>query len=319
MPAALSASTPLVSVLLPIYNGAAFLEAAIDSITRQSFEDWELILLDDGSSDGSAEIARSATAQDRRLRLVVRRHNQGLGAAMADLAALARGRYLAIQEQDDISAPDRLARQVALLDARPEIGLVSGVAEWRDGDGRRLALFPGLLTRAEQYPQEPRAMVAFLLREQCKVVNAGAMFRRDLLLERADRVPIFFDRRAQMSVDWQFFIRVAHHYRIWGLPEIVVSMRRDQHSLSARKELQFFEARRCLAKLEHDLLGDPRSSIDRRNLRQAWASQLRLEGRTWGRWRGLGLLLRALTSAPMRSDVWSSIFELVSRGLGRVR
>ncbi len=309
---------------MPIYNGAATLEKALASIRAQSFEDFEILLHDDGSSDASPQLIARLAREDERLRSSRSERNEGLGAAMARLCQAARGEYLAIQEQDDISLPDRLATEVALLDAEPEVGLVSGIAEWLDHEGGRLRLFPGLLARGEQYPQEKAAMVRYLFLEQCKVVNAGALFRRQLLSQPSSaapgHVPVFFDREARMSVDWQFFLRLAHGWRIHGLPQIVVQMARGagRDSLTRRKELQFTEARRCLALLHRELADSPASPIDDTLYGRAMASQLLLEGRYWGGGRGLWLLLAALRRDPRRGEIWRSLFELTGRGLRRL-
>ena len=313
---------PRVSVLMPVYNGAATLERAVDSILGQSFSDFEVLLHDDGSQDGSAALIDTLLRRDDRLRASRFAVNRGLGAAMAHLAELARGEYLAIQEQDDVSLPDRLAAEVAVLDAEPEVGLVSGIAEWVDETGEGSRRFPGRLASGQQYPQDREAMVRYLYLEQCKVVNAGALFRRAVLsppaaaAAGAARVPIFFDPEARMSAARPFFLRLAHHWRIHGLPRVVVRMDRgaQRDSLTRRKDLQFAEARRCLRRLYRELADSPASPIDRGLYRRALATELLLEGRFWGGWRGLGRLLLALCCDPGRRDAWTSLGELAGRG-----
>lgn len=311
---------PRVSVLLPVFNGATYLQAAIDSILQQSCEDFELLLFDDGSHDASPAIAQAAAAADPRLQFFRSDTNRGLGHTMTQLAALASGEFLAIQEQDDRSAPERLAHQIALLEDQPQVGLVSGLAAWVDSAGVHQRFFPGLLERGENYPQSHHAMVELLMVEQCKVVNAGAMFRRQVLQPAADQIPIFFDPAARMSVDWQFFIRLAHHWRIWGLPEVVVTMRRadDHASLTRQKALQFAEARRCLALLFAELGEDPRSPIDRRLYQRALATQNLLEARHGGlrAWRSW---LAAGWYDPLRVATWQGLADQIRRQTRRVR
>lgn len=308
---------------MPVYNGAATLERAVASILEQSFADFEILLHDDGSTDGSAALIARLLERDPRVRASRFAGNRGLGAAMAHLVTLARGEYLAVQEQDDVSLPDRLELEVGLLDAEPEIGLVSGIAEWL-GDGPAARRFPGILAGGGQYPQDRAAMVRYLYLEQCKVVNAGALFRRAVFAgasSAASGVPVFFDPAARMSVDWQFFLRLAHGWRIHGLPRVVVRMERghERDSLTRRKELQFAEARRCLRLLRDELAGSPISPIDGRLYRRALATQLLLEGRYWGGRRGLALLFAALRHDPLRREIWRSLGEYPGRVLRRLR
>ncbi len=116
--------TPRVSVLLPVYNAAETIGAAIDSIRDQTLTDWELIVADDGSTDRSAKIiAEKATGEPR-----IRLHNfehRGLVATLNDTIDLARGPYLARMDADDESAPDRLGLQADYLDKNPHTGLVA--------------------------------------------------------------------------------------------------------------------------------------------------------------------------------------------------
>jgi glycosyltransferase involved in cell wall biosynthesis len=313
----LAETGPLVSVLCPVYQGAAYLSAAVASIRAQTLEDWEMLLLDDGSRDGSGDLCAELAREEPRIRHLRHAENRGLGAAMATLAREAKGTYLAVQEQDDASVAERLELEVDVLESDPKIGLVSGLAEWLDDLGDHLAFFPGLLARGEQYPQDTSTMVRFLYVEQCKVVNAGCCFRRSLL----DDPTVFFDREARLSVDWQLFVRLAHRCRIWGLPRVVVRMRRGagHESLSRRKAVQFTEARRCLRRLLEAYEDDPESPIDRRLYRQALAHELVLEGRHWGRGRGLLRLLQAAALRPGSGEAWRSLGELVRRAAIRLR
>lgn len=314
---------------MPVYNGAATLERAVESILGQTFADLEILLHDDGSADGSPALIGGLLARDPRIRASRSETNRGLGAAMAHLASLARGEYLAVQEQDDVSLPDRLAAETAVLDGQPEVGLVSGLAEWvedenleRGPTGRTSRLFPGILAQGGQYPQENAEMVRYLYVEQCKVANAGALFRRAVLVGPPwpGGVPVFFDPAARMSVDWQFFLRLSHGWRVHGLPQVVVRMQRGagRDSLTRRKDLQFAEARRCLRLLRDELDRSPLSPIDGRLYRRALATQLLLEARYWGGRRGLSLLFAALRQDPFRREIWRSLGEYPGRALRRL-
>lgn len=113
---------PRVTVLLPVYNGEGHLRESLESILSQTFEDFELLVIDDGSTDRSASIL--ASCEDPRLRVVRNRTNIGLPRTLNRGIGLARGEFIARQDADDISDVRRLEKQVAFLDAHPEISLV---------------------------------------------------------------------------------------------------------------------------------------------------------------------------------------------------
>jgi glycosyltransferase involved in cell wall biosynthesis len=306
----------LVSVVLPVYNGAAFVEQAICSIQEQTYPNWELIILDDGSQDASLAVCQSLATNDARLHVFSNPKNLGLAPTMNRLMQFASGEYIAVQEQDDVSSPDRLASEVDLLERMSAVGLVSGIAEWINDCGEVFALFPGILQRGEQYPQTQVEMVRYLYTEQCKVVNAGCMFRRAVL----DFSPEPFDEEARMSIDWQFFIHVAHHWKIYGLPQVVVRMQRGtKHDhLTAKKKLQFEQAHRCIRKVYQAYHKNDASPINLKLYYRAMSTQYMLEGRSYSRFKGLLKLFQALLYDPSNRRAWSSIFEISSRGLAKL-
>lgn len=130
-----SLTTPRVSVVLPVRDEERYVEEAVASILRQTFGDFELIVVDDGSSDGTGEILAASAATDRRMRIV---HGKGSGLveALNTGIALARGTYVARMDADDVSLPERLARQVHEMDARPSLGVLGTRVRYIDADGR---------------------------------------------------------------------------------------------------------------------------------------------------------------------------------------
>jgi len=116
---------PRVSVLMGMYNCAATLGESLDSILRQTYTDWEMILCDDGSSDETLQVARNWATRDSRIRTLANERNLGLARTLDRCIGEARGELLARQDGDDLSEPDRLAKLVAALDAHPEVAVVS--------------------------------------------------------------------------------------------------------------------------------------------------------------------------------------------------
>jgi len=139
-------STPIVSIVLPVYNGGATLALALASLDRQTFREWELILIDDGSTDGCMA---GFSSSDSRVRIVQDGRNLGLAARLNQGIDLARGRYLARMDHDDIAYPGRLEAQMRFLDEHPEIDLTATKAILFRNDGSPVGLFPFRRTHAE--------------------------------------------------------------------------------------------------------------------------------------------------------------------------
>ncbi len=123
----MSLKNPRVTVLMPVYNGEKYLRQAMDSILNQTFTDFEFLIINDGSKDGSVEIIEAY--DDPRIRLVHNEQNLKLVATLNKGIDLARGEYIARMDCDDISLPERLARQVAVMDKYPDVG-VCGAWAW---------------------------------------------------------------------------------------------------------------------------------------------------------------------------------------------
>lgn len=128
--------TPLVSVLMSVYNGERYLAQAIESVLGQTFREWELIVVDDGSTDGSRALLEEYARGDDRIKIIRNDENEGLPRALNKAAAIASGRYLARQDADDISRPERLQRQVDVLEANPDVTALGTMGRYinRDGD-----------------------------------------------------------------------------------------------------------------------------------------------------------------------------------------
>lgn len=115
--------TPAISVIMPVYNAERFLHESIDSILRQTLADFEFIIINDGSTDGSQRIIDTYAKQDSRI-ISIRQENSGVVATANKAIQLSKGKYIARMDADDISMPDRLRQEAAILDAQPKTVLV---------------------------------------------------------------------------------------------------------------------------------------------------------------------------------------------------
>lgn len=127
---------PLVTVLLPVYNGAKYLRPAIDSILEQTYKNIDFLIIDDGSIDESKQIVQSYT--DPRIRFIINEANLGLTATFNKGIDLALGKYVVRMDADDISVADRIEKQVSYLETHPEVAMVDSIMEYIDSDGKSL-------------------------------------------------------------------------------------------------------------------------------------------------------------------------------------
>jgi len=137
----------LVTVAMPVYNAGRYLRLAVLSIVRQSFANWELLIIDDGSTDNALQSI--ADINDVRIRILRDGQNKGLAARLNECIDLARGKYFARMDQDDVSYPERLMRQVISLNENPVLDLVAARAITIDENSKATGLFPSVLTHDE--------------------------------------------------------------------------------------------------------------------------------------------------------------------------
>ena len=218
VPASVGAA-PTVSVLVKSFQHARYVRQTIESILAQSFQDFEIVITDDGSTDGTADILRSFT--DTRIRLECWPENRGISAAMNATIARARGRYLAILNSDDWALPGRLRRQVAFLDANPEVSLVFGLPRPVDEVGLPTAAFNDFAYALRFAPYSRRAWLRHFFFHG-NILNAPtAMIRREAY-EAAGP----YDLRLTNLQDFDIWIRMlmAGH-GIHLLPEPLTAFR----------------------------------------------------------------------------------------------
>ena len=170
-----------VSVVMPVYNKAPFLEEAVRSILHGTFTDLELICVDDKSTDESLAVLRTVT--DPRLRIIELPANMGpAGAANAGMDA-AKGEYIVRMDADDIAVPERIALQTAFMDAHPEVGASGGQLQLF-GEGREMW----------NYPESPESCAALLL-FGVPVSQGASILRRSVLSEHGLRFDPAWPRR----------------------------------------------------------------------------------------------------------------------------
>jgi glycosyltransferase involved in cell wall biosynthesis len=193
---------------MPVFNREGLVAPSIESVQAQTFRDFELLVIDDGSSDRSVEVVRGF--KDERIRVVVHEKNQGTPRTRNHGLDLARGKYLAILDSDDIALPERLQRQVAFLEAHPQI---AAVGSWAVGTNRR-----GHARRALVRVTEPRAIRARIPFVSC--------FKNPTMTARTDVLRAFrYREEFAVCQDIDMWARVSTQHALANLPAFLVRYR----------------------------------------------------------------------------------------------
>lgn len=208
---------PRVSIVLPVYNGEHWIKWGIRCVLEQSFTDFELIVVDDGSIDRSWDVMCGLS--DARIR-AIRRPNCGLPATLNYLIQMAKGEFIARQDQDDISFPSRLKGQVEFLEANPDVGMVGTWAEIWVGDERS--------DRILQHPTDD-ASIKFNLLFDNPFVHSSVMIRRSVFDEIGGYCE---DKSRQPPEDYELWSRVARKFKMANLPEVLMAYREVPGSMS---------------------------------------------------------------------------------------
>lgn len=186
---------PKVSILCSVYNGESFLEECLESVLVQTFQDFELIVVDDLSVDGTAEILERYAHRDRRIYVLRNKERKGLTRNLNLTLQKARGDYLARLDADDLMAPERLAEQVTYLEAHPDCALLGSAARLVDEKGEAIGQWRGgqdtLLLRWKALSRNP-------------FVHGSVMMRRSFL----DRHHLTYNERFSVSQDYELWLRM---------------------------------------------------------------------------------------------------------------
>jgi glycosyltransferase involved in cell wall biosynthesis len=271
-----------VSVYTPTYNYGRFLGEAIQSVLDQTFQDWELIVVDDGSTDGTREVVDAFA--DPRIHYVYQ-ENQGNPAARNTALRLARGEYVACLDADDAWFPEKLEKQVAKLDSLPPtVGLVYGnVYLFSDEDGSIIQRFLEV-----QIPPRGQVFKKLLPNEGYFIHDTAALIRREVF----ERVGLY-DESLLRFQDWEMWVRIARVYEVETLDEPLARVRRHSSNAigSLDKMHRYGQAARWKVMASY-----PLNREERRILRQ----NLALHEYTYG---------IELLRLGRRGDAWKALFR----------
>lgn len=215
-------SKPVVSVLMSAYNTEQYVAEAVKSILKQTFTDFEFLIIDDGSTDSSLKILKRFAAQDPRIQLISR-ENRGIARTRNELLNQAQGEFIAVTDSDDITAPNRLALQVEFLRQHPEIVCVASSFDVVDEKNRYLSHC--------DVPLDDADIQQLLLKGISLLMHPVAMFRKSVLLEIGG-----YDEAMVASSDLDLWLRMGEVGKLANLPETLLRYRLNKRSISHRKQ-----------------------------------------------------------------------------------
>jgi glycosyltransferase involved in cell wall biosynthesis len=209
---------PLVSVIVPTHNSAHFLRQTLQSVFAQSFTDYEVVVVDDASTDNTRELVRSL---EWPVRLIERSRNSGT----ADIpryegVEAAQGRYGAFLDADDLWLPDKLQKQVDFLAANPDVPLVHSYVMVMDAHGHDL-----YVRHEGNIP--PTGMIAHQLLQHCFISTSSVMVRCETWLQAQQREDI-----TGYGTEWDFFLAIARKHPVGFIPEVLAKYRKHSGSVS---------------------------------------------------------------------------------------
>lgn len=276
---------PALSVILPVRDSERFLDEAVASVLGQTETDFEVIAVDDGSSDSSVERLKGWAARDPRLKVHVQQA-RGVAAALNQGLALARAPVVAIMHADDVARPDRFAKQLRYLAAHPSVALVGSAYDVVDANGKYV--------KTIRFPTEPAEIAGMMFKRNC-IAHPTVMARREVLLAAGGYRPAF-----AASEDYDLWLRVAERGDLANLPDVTLSYRRHGHNASLwrlEQEVLCHMAAQAAARARRSGQPDPTdgcTAITRETLLALGIPKRVIDTRLWRHALGVARLMRRL-------------------------
>lgn len=227
---------PVLSIIMLAYNAGHYVKEAIESALSQDFHDFELIVVDDGSTDGTSRIIGSI--HDERLKIHRNEVNKGIVYSRNKGISLSRGRYIGMLDSDDVALPGKFRKQVGFLESRPDFGMVGSWALLIDSSGRETG-------EVWKLPGEPAKIPAIMLFKNY-FVQSAVVFRRSCL-------PSYnYKEGYEIVEDYKLWIDIMKHAKAWNLPEYLVKYRVHGTNITHQKAML---VRENLIAVYRELLG----------------------------------------------------------------
>jgi glycosyltransferase involved in cell wall biosynthesis len=212
-------STPTITVLMPVFNCELYIKEAVDSILNQTYTDFEFIIIDDASTDGTVSIIKSYN--DVRIQLIEKSINSGYTNSLNQGLKLAKGKYIARMDGDDISLPERFEKQVAYLEANPDVTLCGTCFTVIGSDV------------VIQLPENHEAIKLAMLRGNC-IAHPTVVIRKEVL----DELPMVYNVSKEPAEDYDLWVRVLSLGKLYNLQEVLLKYREHDTQVSQKRQEQ---------------------------------------------------------------------------------
>lgn len=206
-----SDAIPAISIVMASCNDERFIRSAVQSIIDQSFQDWELIIVDDGSSDGTVGVINELKRNEQRIKLLINERNMGLAASLNKGIAISRGVFIARMDADDVSYPDRLRLQNDFLVKNQKIAVVGGNADLSDESDN--------VIRSTTLPTSPEE-IGRVISKMCPLIHPAVMYRREFIQEMDG-----YDESLRKKQDYDLWLRGSKTYDYANISDVVIRYR----------------------------------------------------------------------------------------------
>jgi glycosyltransferase involved in cell wall biosynthesis len=221
---------PKVSVVLPVFNCKKYIKDAVRSILAQSFTDFEIVIVDDGSKDGTERIVREYGNRPG-ISLLVHPENMGICRSLNDGIGISAGEYIAIQHADDVSLPDRLEKQVRYLNNHPKTMLVAGLIQYVNKKGKKKK-DDWWLKKIREVEDDP-GIIRDTLLEQNIIPHPTVMLRK-----RITETAGLYDPDAFPTEDYDYWLRISEQHDIGLIHDVLCFYRRHKKQLTRTEKMQ---------------------------------------------------------------------------------
>jgi len=213
---------PSISILMSAFNEAKYIKASIESILHQSFTDFEFIITDDDSNDGTLDILKKYASKDSRIKIIEHFKQKGLAFSLNEQIETSKGKYLARMDGDDIAHPDRLKKQLQFLEKNDDIGMVGSFCREISNNGKFIALW--------KRPTSDHLIKKSIFHFN-PFIHSSIMIRRDVIIDAG-----MYNTECKYAQDYDLWLRVAKKSKLANLNEPLIDLRVDWDKLKSKNK-----------------------------------------------------------------------------------